>query len=65
MPKPGKAESQFWGYVVVRTTAIMVAGLALIVFFREVMIPALKGDVERIQKEHLLVDQPKNEANGK
>ena len=42
---------EFWGWVVVRLIAIAVAGLALIVVFNELMLPVLRGDVERIQKE--------------
>ena len=42
----------FWGVVALRLAAVFVAGLALVVFFREVMLPILRGDAERIQKEH-------------
>jgi len=41
----------FWGWVVVRLLAIAVAGLAMIVLFNELMLPVLRGDVERIQYE--------------
>jgi len=43
---------RFWAGVVIRLVGIFVAGLALILFFNEVMIPVLKGDVERIQRDH-------------
>jgi hypothetical protein len=36
----------------VRLVALFVAGLALVVFFQEVMAPILRGDAERVQKEH-------------
>ena len=42
---------KFWGGVGVRLAGIFVAGLALIVFFQDVMRPILQGDVERLQKE--------------
>lgn len=42
----------FWGGAVIRLAGIFVAGLALILLFREVMIPILKGDVDRVQQEH-------------
>jgi hypothetical protein len=45
-------EPPFWGLVAVRLVTVFVAGLALVVFFREVMEPVLRGDAERVQKEH-------------
>lgn len=45
-------EPPFWGRALLRLAAVVVAGLALVVFFREVMVPILRGDAERIQKEH-------------
>ncbi len=45
-------EPPFWGWVAVRLAALFVAGLALVVFFQEVMAPILRGDAERVQKEH-------------
>jgi len=45
-------DSPFWGRVLLRLAGVFVAGLALVVFFREVMVPVLRGDAERVQKEH-------------
>jgi hypothetical protein len=45
-------EPPFWGWFFVRLAAVFVSGLALIVFFQEVMAPILRGDAERVQKEH-------------
>lgn len=42
----------FWGRVLLRLAGVFVAGLALVVLFREVMVPILRGDAERVQKEH-------------
>jgi hypothetical protein len=42
----------FWGGFLLRLAGVFVAGLALVVFFQEVMAPILRGDVERGQKEH-------------
>ncbi len=47
-----REEPPFWGRVLLRLAGVLVAGLALIVFFREVMVPILRGDAERVQKEH-------------
>ncbi|HEX4609439.1 MAG TPA: hypothetical protein VH092_14675 [Urbifossiella sp.] len=51
-------EPPFWGWVAVRLAALFVAGLALIVFFQEVMAPILRGDAARVQKEHAPADLP-------
>ncbi|MBN9519627.1 hypothetical protein J0H58_14090 [bacterium] len=45
-------EPPFWGWVAVRLAALFVAGLALVVFFQEVMAPILRGDAAQVQKEH-------------
>ena len=45
-------EPPFWSRALLRLAGVFVAGLALVVFFREVMVPILRGDAERIQKEH-------------
>ncbi|HYH67467.1 MAG TPA: hypothetical protein VD866_22405 [Urbifossiella sp.] len=47
-----REDSPFWGRVLLRLAGVLVAGLALVVFFREVMVPILRGDAERVQKEH-------------
>jgi hypothetical protein len=47
-----REESPFWGVVAVRLAIVFVTGLALVVFFREVMEPILRGDAARVQKEH-------------
>ncbi len=47
-----REEPPFWGRVLLRLATVVVAGLALIVFFREVMVPILRTDAERVQKEH-------------
>jgi len=49
---PPREGPPFWGVVAVRLAAVFVAGLALVVFFREVMEPVLRGDAEQVQKEH-------------
>ena len=51
MARP-REEPPFWGVVLLRLAAVFVAGLALVVLFNEVMLPILRGDAERIQKEH-------------
>ena len=47
-----REEPPFWGTVLLRLAGVFVAGLALVVFFREVVVLILRGDAERIQKEH-------------
>jgi flagellar biosynthesis/type III secretory pathway M-ring protein FliF/YscJ len=51
-------EPPFWGWVAVRLAGLLVAGLALVVFFREVMVPILRGDAAQHQKEHAPADLP-------
>ena len=46
------AEPPFWGGVLTRLLAVFAAGLASLVLFREVVQPILRGDAERVQKEH-------------
>ncbi|QDU20867.1 hypothetical protein [Urbifossiella limnaea] len=46
-----RPEPPFWAGVLFRLAGVFVAGLALMVFFREVMVPILRGDAERIQKD--------------
>ncbi len=48
----------FWGWVLVRLAALFVAGLALVVFFQDVMAPILRGDAARVQKEHAPAELP-------
>ena len=45
-------EPPFWGGVLTRLLAVFVAGLASLVLFRAVVQPILRGDAERVQKEH-------------
>lgn len=47
-----RGEGRFWGWFVVRLAGVAAAGLLLVLVFREVMVPILKGDVERLQREH-------------
>jgi len=47
-----REDSPFWGQVLLRLAGVLVAGLALVVLFREVMVPILRADAERVQKEH-------------
>ncbi|MFO0798777.1 MAG: hypothetical protein U0804_14990 [Gemmataceae bacterium] len=47
-----RPEPPFWAGVLLRLAAVVVAGLALVVLFKEVMVPILRGDAERVQKEH-------------
>lgn len=42
----------FWAGVLVRLAAVFVAGLALVVLFREVVEPILRGDAAAVQKQH-------------
>jgi hypothetical protein len=45
-------EPPFWGGVVTRLLAVFVAGLAALLLFRVVVEPILRGDAERVQRDH-------------
>ena len=47
-----RGRTPFGLWLAVRLLAIVVAGLALVVLFRDVVAPILKGDVESRQKEN-------------
>ena len=47
-----RGRTPFGLWLAVRLLGIAVAGLALVVLFRDVVAPILKGDVETQQREH-------------
>ena len=52
MSRSRNPDRSFWAAFTLRLVGIVLAGLAMILLFREVVVPALKGDVERAQREH-------------